>query len=204
MTTDNPRGKVYIYGNLKENQATHNSDEQYSFKSIIPSKHSSVSDWQTIKKATWIKPELDEQTSQSNTLVINDDISLKIPTGNKELESVFIEGKYILDMKDDWDDEGAIGYTSESWRAAAHFIINFNRWLKGIFSGSLHLPKMHHGPKGTIDVIWNEDNFRLFINIDFNNKKGTFYSDTPKKQFSEGEFLLNDFKFQLLPLPFKY
>lgn len=204
MTTDTPTEKVYIYGNFRGNQATHNSDEQYSFKSTNLYKHPSVSDWQTIKKATWIKPELDEQTSQYNTLVISSDISLKIPIANKELESVFVEGKYILDLKDDWDDEGAIGYTSESWKSAANFIINFNRWIKGIFSGSLHLPKMHHGPKGTIDVVWNEDNFRLFVNIDCINNKGTFYSDTPKKQFSEGEFLLNDFKFQLLPLPFKY
>lgn len=204
MTTDVPVEKVFIYENFKTNQEASNSYSQYSFKSTLRNKTSSLSDWQAIKKSTWIKPELEVQTTQYHSLIINDNITLKIPTTNKELESILIEGKYILDLKDNWDDEGSVGYTIESWRAAAHFIINFNRWIKGIFSGSLHLPKMHHGPKGTIDVIWHEDNFRLFVNIDIINNKGTFYSDTPKKQFSEGEFLLNDFKFQLLPIPFKY
>jgi hypothetical protein len=204
MTIDAPVEKVFIYENFKTNHATNNSDKQYSFKSTISNKHSSLSDWQEIKKATWIKPELEVHTNQYNTLFINDDISLKIPITNKELESVLLEGTYILELKDDWDDEGSVGYTLESWKAGAYFIINFNKWIKGIFSGSLHLPKMHHGPKGTIDIAWHEDNFRLFVNIDFDNNKGTFYSDTPKKQFSEGEFVLNDFKFHFLPIPFKY
>ncbi|ESU22911.1 hypothetical protein FSS13T_25240 [Flavobacterium saliperosum S13] len=198
MTADVPVEKVYT---LK------NRDEQYSIKSTVFSPKQSLwnePDWQTIKKATWIKPQLETHTHQDITLAVNSTISLKIPFANKELESVFLEGKYILELKDDWDDEGAIGYTEQSWKSAADFIVNYNKWLRGIFSGSLHLPKMHHGPKGTIDVVWNEDNFRLFVNIDYYNNKGTFYSDTPKKQYSEGEFLLDDFKFQMLPLPFKY
>lgn len=199
MTADCPIEKVYKF---------QNRDEHYGFKSTMSSrKHSLLlnePDWQTIKKATWIKPKLESHATPYNTVVINSTINLKIPVINKELENVFLEAKYILDLKDDWDDEGAIGYTQESWKSAANFVINFNKWLRGISSGSLHLPKMHHGPKGTIDIVWNEDNFRLFVNIDYDNNKGTFYSDTPKKQYSEGEFLLDDFKFQMLPFPFKY
>ncbi|MFY7667087.1 hypothetical protein [Flavobacterium sp.] len=196
--------KVYMYQNFRESQSSNIAEDDYSYKSISSSNHPSLIDWQSIKKTTWIKSAAEEKIAQDYILSVNDEVDLKIPIVNKELENIFIEGKYILDLKDNWDDEGAVGYTIESWKAAANFIISFNRWLRGIFSGSLHLPKMHHGPSGTIDVIWNEDNFRLFVNIDFKNNTGTFYSDSPKKQFSEGEFLLNDLKFQLLPLPFKY
>lgn len=195
--------KVSLVRNSKSNQQSENIDNKVGIKSIARNKALSYSDWRAIKKVVWNSPETQIQTSQNHLLFINDNITLNIPTSIRELENVFTEGKYILNLKDDWDDDGSVGYTQESWEAASHFIINFNKWVKGIFSGSLYLPKMSHGPKGTIDIIWQEDNFRLFVNVDFVNNKGTFYSDTPKKQFSEGEFQLDEIKFELLPIPLK-
>lgn len=217
MTVSAPVEKVF-YENYETNHMFQIYTEQYSFRSptmrsrgriqlapsreLVPSRESN--NWQTIKKVSWIKPPHERHSSQYYNLAINDTLILKIPVLNKELEHVFLEAKYILDLKEDWDDEGAVGYTQESWEAAANFLIGFNKWLKNIFSGGLYLPKIYHGPKGTIDIVWNENDFRLFLNIDYINTKGTFYSDTPKKQYSEGEFLLNDLKFQMLPLPLRY
>jgi hypothetical protein len=198
MAIDVPVEKVFNNASFRTDQLVNYIDNQFSYKS----KNSSTIVWQNIK-ATRNKPELLFPIYQDNELIINNNITLKIPTAFKQLESILLEGKYILELNDDWDEEGSVGYTIESWKAAAQFIINFNKWLKGVFLEVFYLPKMSHGPKGTIDVIWHEDNFRLFVNIDYANNKGTFYSDTQQKQFSEGEFLLNDFKFQMLPMPFK-
>lgn len=203
MTIDSKLDDRFLSDNFKTINLIHYNVNHHSFKSDIKNERLYSDNWQKLTKSTWKKKEI-EVDPQYNMLFINDDISLKIPTTNKELESVLIKGKYILDLKDNWDEEGSVGYTIESWKSAAKFIINFNRWIKGIFAGSLHLPKMHHGPKGTIDVVWHEDNFRLFVNIDYANNKGTFYSDSPNTQVAEGEFLLNDFKFNFFPLPFKY
>ncbi|WP_299124172.1 hypothetical protein [uncultured Tenacibaculum sp.] len=184
-----------------------NSEDMYfnmesMLKEVSPAKNLSWSD--TTDKATWIaSPSVKKRRANHRLLLINNNITLKIPYAIRELESVFLEGKYILDLKDDWDDEGAIGYTEQSWESGASFIIDFYKWLLSVFSGDLYFPMMHHGPKGTIDIAWDEDDFRLFINLDFINNKGSFYSDTPNKQYSEGDFLLNDFKFKMIPFPLK-
>nr|WP_294860556.1 hypothetical protein [uncultured Fluviicola sp.] len=197
--------KARFNQNFRRTSAVQKINDTYNYKSTVYSpKHSPSSDWQTIDKSTWIKPHRDTETISADfSLFISNELELKIPHGDVELQNIFIEAKYILKLEDNWDDEGALSYNIESWKSAANFIIHFYKWLRMIFSGSLHLPKMYHGPKGTIDVVWYDDNFRLFVNIDHINNKGSFYSDTPKRQYTEGEFVLNDFKFQMLPLPIK-
>lgn len=138
---------------------------------------------------------------------INSEIKLTIPFARRFLIPVIEDAKYILELEEGWDDYDAKPYTNDSWRAGVQFLLQFYDWLQTNSKGNLHIPKMHHGPNGTIDLAWHEDNIRLFINIDKMNNKGSFYCDVPgnpKKQYSEGQFTLNNFKFHLIPIPYKF
>lgn len=159
-------------------------------------------DWVVEQNAEWIGKV--SNSPESIYFNVNDDVKLKIPISSKSLIAILEKAKYILRLEEDWDDEGAMPYSIDSWKAGAQFLISFYSWLHVNAKGSLHNPKMHHGPNGTIDIAWNEDNFRLFINIDKENNVGTFYSDTVNNQYSEGQFSLTNVRYHMLPIPYKY
>jgi hypothetical protein len=210
MVADAQMEQIPKYQNIRFVNDSYRHNSLIATKHIYSPKVAEVSikttEWENVSQAQWNKrrfksPKVDVKHI---SFKLGEASEIKIPIAIKELEEVFLKAKYILDLHDDWDDEGAFGYTIDSWKSGAEFLINFNKWLKDIFGGNLYLPKMYHGPKGTIDIIWQEKDFRLFINIDGLNNKGNFYSDTPNKQYTEGGFSLDNVAFNLFPLPFKY
>lgn len=154
------------------------------------------SSWENNRKANYLRP-------KTEILKLNEELEFELTSETFELKKVILDSKYILDLGDNWDDEGSIGYSSVSLKSSIKFLLDFNIWIKKLYDAKLYLPSINHGPKGSIDLIWMEDDFRLFINIDYFNNKGNFYSDS-LNQYCEGEFPLNNIKFNLLPLPIKY
>jgi len=112
--------------------------------------------------------------------------------------------EYIFKLGDNWDDNNSIGYTYENWLVAIGFLKNFFKWMSENLKNEIHIPKIYHGPNGSIDIIWEQMDTKIYINIDNNNNLGTFYSYYNDKQKSSGEFELNDFDFKILPLPIKF
>lgn len=170
------------------------------------SQEATINEWDHIIKAVWeqstVKPEF--RLKKHKRLIINENITLEIPIGLDKVNQVFVDAKYILNLEDDWDENGGLVYEEEVWKKAAEFLITYFKWIKTIYDGNLYMPKMYHGPNGTIDFVWDELNYRLFINLDCIENKGNFFSDSPNNQYSEGEFGIDDVKFNLLPLPIKY
>ncbi|CAM3390775.1 hypothetical protein [Zobellia roscoffensis] len=166
---------------------------------------SDINEWDQVLKAEWteevIRPEI--FVRKSKVLKINN-IILHIPAGFEKLNQVFLQAKYILDLEEDWDDEGGNVYEEDVWKQSAEFLISYLKWIKNIYDGVLYMPKMYHGPNGSIDFVWDEEDFRFFLNINYIENKGSFFTDSTEKQYSEGEFLLDNVKFNLLPLPIKY
>ena len=71
----------------------------------------------------------------------------------------------LLDLKDDWDDAGSVGYAESTWRRARDFLIRnairFFRSQKKCFDPPEILP----GPDGSIDLHWKTDARELLINV---------------------------------------
>jgi len=63
------------------------------------------------------------------------------------------------------------------------------------------MPKISHAPKSGIDILWENDKFRILIYINQDGKSGLFYTDNTKQQLSEGQFDIEDINFKLLPQP---
>lgn len=90
---------------------------------------------------------------------------IKLPIHFKDLAEKIEESKYMLDFKDNWDDEGSIRYKKETWIRAIKFIINYLKWAKEKADSIIKIPNIAHGPNGSIDIYWNDKNYRMLINI---------------------------------------
>lgn len=159
-----------------------------------------------IQKSVWLTKDLMTKKADFKIISIKNDSEIKLPTSLvQKLESPIKESLYILDLQDNWDGENSKAYSIESWKAGVQFTIDFYSWLSKIYSGKFYVPKIYHGPNGTIDLVWRENDFRLFINIDSSKNSGSYYRDRSSGQSTEGIFpSLDDVDFQLVIPPIQF
>jgi hypothetical protein len=144
---------------------------------------------QPVEKAFWLTKSPVSKKTGFKIIPIKDGYEIKLPISLvKLLENQIKESMYILDLQDNWDGENSKSYNIESWLAGVQFTIDFYLWLTKIYNGKFYVPKIYHGPNGSIDIMWRENDFRLFINIDAPKNSGSYYSDKSTAQFSEGQF----------------
>lgn len=118
-----------------------------------------------------------------NTLPQNETIDNEYSLSNKSHELISINGKqfkmpldcieiikeiksssYILDLQDDWDDNGAIPIKKIVYNTALEFLINYSNALdqKGFL---LKTPEINPCRNGSVDLSWRTNNARMLINI---------------------------------------
>jgi len=130
---------------------------------------------------------------------LNDKVILNIKPVFSSIAKKIEASKYILDFKDDWDDEGSLAYSEIVWIHTVKFIISYAEFILNTSKKILEAPEIYHGPNGTIDVLWEaKTKFQLLLNV---KEDGfiSFYGDDFKNQKLEGVFLSTDFQFSLLP-----
>lgn len=128
---------------------------------------------------------------------------LKIPTKLEYLLTEIKKSEYILKLEDDFDEMGSPAYLFETWRSSIDFLLEYATWIKENLGCDMLIPHIYHGPRGSIDILWEYDNFRMLLNIEKDGKTGCFYSDfLSTNQTSEGSFIVSeDINFQLFPVP---
>lgn len=104
------------------------------------------------------------------------------PYVKDELDVEIEKSKYMLSYEDDWDDEGSVGYTQETWTKAVTFVKKLRKWFLQYSTMSFPVPKIYHGPHGTIDLIWKNENIRFIINIPIDDSIGSYYGDDYKSE----------------------
>jgi len=98
------------------------------------------------------------------------------------------KSKYILNLQDNWDDEGSKRYKLSTWKRMAKFFANCNERAFN-FQSSLDSPIISHSINGSIDVFWKDKNYKLLVNIPEDlNEKATFYGRGNKGNEIRGEF----------------
>lgn len=126
------------------------------------------------------------------------------PIGSLPSELAFLfktidKSQYILQLEEDWDDAGGAKYDETTWLNAMSFLMRYAKTLYNDFNIIINSPKIYHGPKGSIDIIWEPSAYRLVINIPKEGPKAMFYADDYKQQITEGVFQLDNFNVSLLP-----
>jgi len=136
---------------------------------------------------------------------ISDTLEITLPNELDYLFDSIAKTKYILALEKNWDGEGAERYNESTLKDSINFLIVYALWISKKHNSKVFVPKITHGPEGSIDIIWEENDYRLVINIEKGGEKASFYYDNGKNlsQFIEGSFDVDNCNFKLIPVPTK-
>lgn len=107
----------------------------------------------------------------------------------EELNNEIEKSKYILALEDDFDDDGSEGYKSETWVRAIKFICQLFDFALIKSNLKLPVPKILHGPSGSIDIYWENDDFNILVNIPkIDTPYGTYSGENKFGEKTKGQF----------------
>ena len=114
-------------------------------------------------RATMVDAETDEVARHLDLTRIDDEIEAS---------------RTLLDLHDDWDGEGSLGYDQPTWSRATRFL-RANAELVGRQSGSsIPPPAISPGPDGGIDLHWRTSDRELLIHVPADDgRPARFYGD---------------------------
>jgi hypothetical protein len=85
-----------------------------------------------------------------------------------QLEKVIASSRSILELGDNWDEEGSPGYDEETWKRATQFVRKVAWAYKKENGKWIDPPKITPGPDGSVDTRWKTPNRSLLINFPSN------------------------------------
>lgn len=104
--------------------------------------------------------------------------AISIPAVLHRFGDAIKSSRSILDLEDDWDDEGAKGYQRSTWLRAITFLVEASEWSWEVLGEVVPTPKINPGPDGSIDLDWSLPGRELLINIPENgDQPAGFYGD---------------------------
>lgn len=102
------------------------------------------------------------------------------------------QSRYFLAWEDDWDDEGSPAYDEAVWRRATDFLLRAATTLLERYHAVAPPPDIAHGPDGSIDIFWRDDNRVLLLNVPADVEElPTFYGRDEKGNTVKGELNLD-------------
>jgi hypothetical protein len=126
---------------------------------------------------------------------IDNDINIDVFYDTFKLSNIFKDfvnelnkSKYILELNDNWDNEGSKGYKQNTWMTMATFLIKAAQKLydQGII---IDTPRISNGPDGSIDLYWKKRDYYLLINIPNDiNEQSTYFGEDASKNSMQGAF----------------
>ncbi len=138
-------------------------------------------------------------------IVLSQTLSIILPNELDYLFDCIAKTKYILALDENWDDEGAERYSENTLKSSINFLIDYALWVSKSHQAKIFIPKITHGPDGSVDIVWEENDYRLVINIENGGEKASFYYDNGKdlSQFIEGSFDVDSNNYKHIPPPKK-
>ena len=116
-----------------------------------------------------------------------------------ELQGAIEESRRILDLEDDWDEEGSVAYSHEVWSSAAEFVLAIDREVEAL-GKKMVIPRILPGPAGSIDLHWKTATFELLMKVPPDDGSVTFYGDDYGRTQFEGKFAIDDPKYAAIVL----
>lgn len=134
----------------------------------------------------------------------NDIFSLKIPSELRYLENVYKKSEYIIKLEDDWNDDGASKYDFEVWKKALNFVNDYAITILLDFNKKIETPKIYHGPKGSIDILIENNKYSLLINVIDQSEKAVYFGKDNHGNISKGEINTSKINGALVPIAFNF
>ncbi len=103
---------------------------------------------------------------------------ITLPAILRHLASVITASRALLDLEDDWDGEGSVGYSYETWFRAIRFLASSAERLWEELGIVTPAPDIGAGPDGSIDLHWPLPHRELLINFPRDTTQDAgFYGD---------------------------
>jgi len=113
------------------------------------------------------------------------------------INEIIDNSKWILELEEDWDDEGSCEYKRETWERAC--LILRNIMIDSNLQDRTTIPEISPGPNGSIDIHWKAERFELLINIpDEKDKPASFYGDNYTKDCIKGKFNWHNIPYEII------
>jgi hypothetical protein len=93
------------------------------------------------------------------------------------------ESSPITELPANWDDNGAMPVSQETWIKATGLLKEYATFLAVHYNLSLSAPQIDAVPDGSIDLFWKESKAQLLINVPPGSAVAAYYGDT----YSEGD-----------------
>jgi hypothetical protein len=108
-----------------------------------------------------------------------------LPSEIKRLRKALDKSRSILDLKDNWDDAGSIGYAESTWTRMQGFLMTNAIKLWRSHKTCFDPPKILAGPEGSIDLHWKTDDRELLINIPARSEEPIAYYGDDRAEGTE-------------------
>ena len=97
---------------------------------------------------------------------------------DKELEEEIEQARALLILKDDWDEEGGLAYSTKALERAISFLTVHSAKGYALRLSYPPVPKIGPGPDGSVDLHWKRKTWELLVNIPANDSEmAVFYGD---------------------------
>jgi hypothetical protein len=86
----------------------------------------------------------------------------------KDLEAIaksIENSKYILDLEEGWDENGAKKVESKIWEESVNFLIKYSKYLYNNYQKIIEAPEINPCNNNSIDLSWRTKNANMLINI---------------------------------------
>jgi hypothetical protein len=90
---------------------------------------------------------------------------LALPETLRHLAEEMQRSRALLDLPDDWDEEGSPAYAETTWLRAAGFLAENASRLWEEYGVVIEAPRIRKGPEGSIDLDWRTPRRELLINV---------------------------------------
>lgn len=128
-------------------------------------------------------------------------LSLILPHELFSMVECFEKSEYILNLLDNWDDEGSESYSLKTWCSAVSFVASYALEVYKKENRIIDTPRIFPSMKGSIDIDWETPQYGWLVNIEKGGTKASYFADNlQNKEEIESEFVVKDFKFYESPL----
>lgn len=138
---------------------------------------------------TWIRHSSLE-IHNNISIELDSKVVAKIPAELHKLAAKIEDSKYILELEDNWDQEGSSPIKKEVWIRTIRFLAKLATTALQQYKFILDTPVISPVNNGSIDLYWKKkDKYQMLINIPKNKKSlAEYYGDDYDKESSKGTF----------------
>lgn len=116
-----------------------------------------------------------------------------LPVALERIREAILQSREMLDLPDDWDEDGAKQIGEDTWRRAAAFLTRYAERVWDRSGRVFDVPDITPSVDGSVDIHWDKPGYELLIAIPPDGgAMASFYGDNRGRGFIKGEFDVND------------